>query len=126
MQDDDPELLRYLVELQDRLAEDEMYETVLGEIEKDQLDAVAQARAFEEACGNAEKARSLYIKHRMRRMKDLSVAEALRQKQEEMEKQRQREEMERQRQAREKPFSLEEYEEHLRQHEQRKRKLREM
>ena len=117
MQNDDPQVLRYLVELQDRLAEDEMYEDVLLEINNGDFDAVAQARAFEEAGGNAEQARSIYIRHRIRRLKDHLMTEAIRQRQEEME---------RQRQPGKKPFSLEEHEEELRQHEQRKRKLHEL
>lgn len=54
----------------ERLLEDEIYRFVWEEIESDQLDRSAQARAMEEGAGDEGKTRSAYIKHRVRRLKD--------------------------------------------------------
>lgn len=56
--------------LDERLLEDEIYRFVWEEIESDQLDRSAQARAMEEGAGDEGKTRSAYIKHRVRRLKD--------------------------------------------------------
>ena len=66
-------LLEELRNLSERLAEDRIYEEVLTEIELNNFDAVAKARALEEAEGHEQKARALYIKHRVRRINDLSA-----------------------------------------------------
>lgn len=59
--------------LSERLVEDRIYEKVIAEVENDELDAVAKAKAFEEAEGDSQKARALYIKHRVRRIRDLAA-----------------------------------------------------
>ena len=66
----DKKILKELSELNDRLAEDRMYEIVVDEIENNEFDKVAQAIAFEEAEGDEKKARAFYTKHRVRRIKD--------------------------------------------------------
>jgi phage/plasmid-associated DNA primase len=66
-------LLEELHSLGARLAEDRIYEKVMSEVENDELDAVAKAKAFEEAEGDASKARAFYIKHRVRRIRDLAA-----------------------------------------------------
>ena len=66
----DKKILKELSELNDRLAEDRMYEIAVAEIENNEFDKVAQAIAFEEAEGDEKKARAFYTKHRVRRIKD--------------------------------------------------------
>ena len=66
----DQQTLIELSKLTERLVEDRFYELALSEIEKNSLDPVAQAKAFEEAEGEEKKSRAFYIKHRVRRMKD--------------------------------------------------------
>jgi hypothetical protein len=66
----DKKILKELSELNDRLAEDRMYEIAVAEIENNEFDKVAQAIAFEEAEGDEKKARAFYSKHRVRRIKD--------------------------------------------------------
>ena len=63
-------LLQDLAELSDRRLEDSIYEIALSEIENSKLDPVAQTKAFEEAEGDAQKARAFYTKHRVRRISD--------------------------------------------------------
>jgi hypothetical protein len=70
---DEKELLEELRSLGARLAEDRIYEKVITEVENNELDAVAKAKAFEEAEGDASKARAFYIKHRVRRIRDLAA-----------------------------------------------------
>jgi hypothetical protein len=66
----DRKILKELSELNNRLAEDRMYEIAVDEIENNDFDKVAQAIAFEEAEGDEKKARAFYTKHRVRRIKD--------------------------------------------------------
>lgn len=68
----DKALLEELRSLGARLSEDRIYEKVIAEVESNELDAVAKAKAFEEAEGDALKARAFYIKHRVRRIRDLA------------------------------------------------------
>lgn len=70
---EEQQLLEQLKSLSERLAEDRIYEKALEEMEQDRLDPVAKARAFEEAEGDGQKARALYIKHRVRRIRDLAA-----------------------------------------------------
>ena len=70
----DQQTLIELSKLTERLVEDRFYELALSEIEKNSLDPVAQAKAFEEAEGEEKKSRAFYIKHRVRRMKDALTA----------------------------------------------------
>lgn len=70
---DEKELLEELRSLGARLAEDRIYEKVITEVENNELDVVAKAKAFEEAEGDATKARAFYIKHRVRRIRDLAA-----------------------------------------------------
>ena len=69
------ELLTELIDLGERLSEDRLYEVVIDEIERDEFDSVAKAKALEEAEGDQNKARAFYTKHRVRRIRDL-IAEA--------------------------------------------------
>ncbi len=71
---DDDAIIKKILELNQRLAEDSLYEKVLDELNKGDTDVVAQARALEEAQGEREKARAFYIKHRIRRLKDIELA----------------------------------------------------
>jgi hypothetical protein len=64
-----------LAELSDRLLEDNLYEIVMQEVEIGNYDQAAKARAFQEAQGDEPAAKALYIKHRIRRLRDLAVAE---------------------------------------------------
>jgi len=59
--------------LNERLAEDRIYQQVMIEIDSDELDSVSRARAFEEAEGDNQKAQGLYVKHRVRRLRDLAL-----------------------------------------------------
>ena len=56
--------------LNERLQADRLYEFVQHEIESSQLTLAAKARAVEEAAGDEAKIASLYIKHRVRMLKD--------------------------------------------------------
>lgn len=67
----DQELLLELASLESRLIEDRLYQIAILEIEAEQFDLVAQAKALEEAEGDTQKARAFYTKHRVRRMKDM-------------------------------------------------------
>lgn len=71
--DDEHKLFEELRSLSERLAEDKIYEKVIAEVEDAELDAVAKAKAFEEAEGDDQKARAFYIKHRVRRIRDLAA-----------------------------------------------------
>ena len=68
-------IFKKIYELNERMAEDALYEAVLMEVKNGDMDIVAEARAMEEGQGDKEKARSLYIKHRIRRLKDIHLAE---------------------------------------------------
>ena len=63
-------LLQELAELSDRRTEDRMDEIALSEIKNNELDPVAQAKAFEEAEGDPIKSRAFYTKLRVRRVRD--------------------------------------------------------
>lgn len=73
----DPDLLNELIKLGDRLSEDCLYEIAVSEVEDNQFDAVAKAKALEEAEGDQNKARAFYTKHRVRRIRDLIAEQAL-------------------------------------------------
>ena len=60
-----------------RLAEDLMYQLVIDEIDRSDLDPVAKVQAMEEAEGDEAKANALYPKHRIRRVQDMMNAIAL-------------------------------------------------
>lgn len=74
--------------LEGRLLEDELYQIVWEEIERNEMDPVAQARSIEEGGELNAKVSAAYIKHRLRRLKDqlkveeLAAKETFRQKQE--------------------------------------------
>ena len=53
-----------------RLSEDKLIEIVLEEQKQGEIDEVALAKANMDAEGDKEKAQALYIKHRIRRIKD--------------------------------------------------------
>ena len=53
-----------------RLVQDKLYEIVLAELKAGEIDEVAKARATKDAKGEEKKADALYIKHRIRRIKD--------------------------------------------------------
>lgn len=53
----------------ERILEDELYVRVYEELETDQMDKAAQARAIEEGGGDASAIKKAYIKHRMARLK---------------------------------------------------------
>jgi hypothetical protein len=71
------EILIELAKLDDRLLEDRLYEIAVEEIERGEFDGVAKARAFEEAEGDDKKSRAYYVKHRVRRIRDLITAAAI-------------------------------------------------
>lgn len=50
------------------LEQDEAYSTILKELDGENRDDAAYARAFVDAEGSEEKARSYYVKHRVRRL----------------------------------------------------------
>ena len=54
----DPDLLNELIKLGDRLSEDRLYEIAVSEVEDNQFDGVAKAKALEEAEGDQNKARA--------------------------------------------------------------------
>jgi len=62
-----------------RLEEDALYSAVLDEISRGEFDLIAQARSLEEAEGERERARALYIRHRIRRIRDIFELEQLEQ-----------------------------------------------
>lgn len=66
-------LFEEIKKLSDRLAEDRIYEQVMLEVDSENYDPVAKAKAFEEALGDTQKARALYVKHRVRRIRDLAA-----------------------------------------------------
>ena len=51
----DPTILIELIELGDRLTEDRLREIVMAEIERNELDSVAQSYALQEADGDEKK-----------------------------------------------------------------------
>lgn len=67
----DEKLLDELACLESRLIEDRLYQIAILEIEAEQFDQVAQAKAFEEAEGDTKKARAFYTKHRVQRLQDI-------------------------------------------------------
>jgi hypothetical protein len=69
--------LENLFKLTERLTRDAYYERALRELSGGHLDQVAEAMALEEAAGEREKARALYIKHRVRRIIDLECRDSL-------------------------------------------------
>ena len=73
----DKKILEELMALDARLQEDRLYEIALGEVDTQSFDPVAKAKAFEEAEGDAQKAKAFYIKHRVRRIRDQLVAEGV-------------------------------------------------
>ena len=66
--------------LSGRQAEDLLYNVVMAEISEDDLDPVAWAMAFEEAEGQEQRSKALYLKHRIRRIKDDILAVELEKK----------------------------------------------
>ena len=68
------EILEELIALDSRLLEDRLYEIAVQEIGTNEFDAVAKAKAFEEAEGNELKARAFYTRHRVRRIRDQLTA----------------------------------------------------
>ena len=66
-----------LVGLDGRLYEDRLYELVMQEVLTEDFDTVAMARAFEEAEGEEQKTKALYLKHRLRRLKDEGLVNTL-------------------------------------------------
>ena len=66
-----------LVGLDGRLYEDRLYELVMQEVLSEDFDTVAMARAFEEAEGEEQRTKALYLKHRLRRLKDVGLIKAL-------------------------------------------------
>lgn len=73
----DDKIFQTIHALDGRLDEDALYEKVLIELKNGEIDIVAEARATEEASGEKQKARAFYIKHRIRRLRDLAVANEL-------------------------------------------------
>ena len=64
----DEELLDELSRLDSIMLEDQLYRIAILEIQNEQFDLVAQAKALEEAEGEVQKARALYTKHRVQRI----------------------------------------------------------
>ncbi len=73
----DKKILDELVGLDGRLYEDRLYELVMQEVLTEDFDTVAMARAFEEAEGEEQKTKALYLKHRLRRLKDEGLVKNL-------------------------------------------------
>ena len=73
----DRKILDELVGLDGRLYEDRLYELVMQEVLTEDFDTVAMARAFEEAEGEEQKTKALYLKHRLRRLKDEGLVNTL-------------------------------------------------
>ncbi|NQV29382.1 MAG: hypothetical protein HQ508_00715 [Candidatus Marinimicrobia bacterium] len=61
----------------ERLEEDDLYALVAEELHRGVWDEAAKLRAFSEAEGDENKAKALYSKIRVRRIKDLAVKKAL-------------------------------------------------
>lgn len=62
--------LKTLTGLHGRQFEDELYRIATDEISSGYMDNVAQARSIEEANGDKSRLEALYLKHRIRRIKD--------------------------------------------------------
>jgi len=62
-----------LQSVKDRLSDDDEIATILNEISTLGYDEIALAKAFEEAGGSEEKTKSIYIRHRIRRRKDVAI-----------------------------------------------------
>tara|TARA_B100000780_G_C20978015_1_gene390691 strand:+ start:109 stop:783 length:675 start_codon:yes stop_codon:yes gene_type:complete len=62
-----------LQSVKDRLSDDDEIAIILNEISTLGYDEIALAKAFEEAGGNEEKTKSIYIRHRIRRRKDVAI-----------------------------------------------------
>lgn len=73
----DRKILDELIGLDGRLYEDRLYELVMQEVLSEDFDTVAMARAFEEAEGEEQKTKALYLKHRLRRLMDESLVKNL-------------------------------------------------
>ena len=73
----DRKILDELIGLDGRLYEDRLYELVMQEVLTEDFDTVAMARAFEEAEGEEQKTKALYLKHRLRRLKDEGLVKSL-------------------------------------------------
>ena len=73
----DRKILDELIGLDGRLYEDRLYELVMQEVLTEDFDTVAMARAFEEAEGEQQRTKALYLKHRLRRLKDVGLIKAL-------------------------------------------------
>jgi hypothetical protein len=73
----DKKILDELVGLDGRLYEDRLYELVMQEVLSGDFDTVAMARAFEEAEGEEQKTKALYLKYRLRRLKDEGLVKTL-------------------------------------------------
>ena len=71
----DKKIADELKQVTGRLAEDLMYQLVLDEIERSDLDPVAKVQALEEAEGDEAKANAFYPKHRIRRIQDFIKVE---------------------------------------------------
>ena len=67
------EIFKAIQELSERLAEDRLYEVVAEEIDRKDYDPVSKLKALEEAKGDEQLAKSIYAKHRVRRLRDLSA-----------------------------------------------------
>ena len=57
-----------------RLLEDRLYEVVADEVLRNEYDNVAKIKALEEARGDEQVAKSIYTRHRVRRLKDAAAA----------------------------------------------------
>ena len=77
MKQTDEEIIREIENLSERLAEDRLYKITLHEVEQGDYDPVSRARALDDSDGDDRKVRSLYIRHRVRRLKDLLLAQQL-------------------------------------------------
>ena len=73
----DRKILDELVGLNGRLYEDRLYELLMQEVLSEDFDTVAMARSFEEAEGEEQKTKALYLKHRLRRLKDEGLVKTL-------------------------------------------------
>ena len=73
----DPSLINEFIALGDRLSEDRLYEIAVQEVEANNFDGVAKAKALEEAEGDEKKARAFYVKQRVRRIRDIIAEQAI-------------------------------------------------
>ena len=73
----DKKIIDELVGLNGRLYEDRLYELLMQEVLSEDFDTVAMARSFEEAEGEEQKTKALYLKHRLRRLMDESLVKNL-------------------------------------------------